>query len=205
MELGNLCFGHSRGEYLVQRTDEWGEPMFDLQDAIQPNCSPYGTDFENDVFAMATYFWGECACGYEDKEVSFCEDNPHQRSCWQFERQRIDNTYGCTARLSMDPNHSKYEKALVEALNKFNLPYQGNAIHCTCSHKDRWNEFCENNGHAETCGIVRPNFLYRPTGFELRWYKTAMRDSYMNREITVKEWQEMLEKCKESLSDDSAA
>ena len=44
-----------------------------------------------------------------------------------------------------------------------------------------------------------PNFIYKPTGFQLSWYKYALRDSYMSHDITVTEMEEMLKKCEESL------
>ncbi len=28
-----------------------------------------------------------------------------------------------------------------------------------------------------------PNFVYKPTGFEIKWYKYAFRDSYMNQNL----------------------
>lgn len=32
-----------------------------------------------------------------------------------------------------------------------------------------------------------PNFLYKPTGLEIRWYKYAFRDSYINQDLTADE------------------
>lgn len=44
-----------------------------------------------------------------------------------------------------------------------------------------------------------PNFVFKPTGFELSWYKYALRDSYMNQDVTYQELVLILKKCKESL------
>ena len=44
-----------------------------------------------------------------------------------------------------------------------------------------------------------PNFVYKPTGFELSWYKYALRDSYMNQQISFDALMEILEQCKKSL------
>ncbi len=62
MELGNLIFGHSRGEYQVDREtyqDMFGEFLEKI------NCDGYGCfqgndgTFENEVFAIRPYYWGD--------------------------------------------------------------------------------------------------------------------------------------------------
>lgn len=129
MELGNLIFGHSRGEYQIPRTDAFESPMFDLMDTIQKDCSPYGTDFENDVFTMSRYWWGDCSCGADAEDMS--------------------------------------DEYIVI--------------------------------HKSDCGLVRPNFFYKPTGYKLMWYKYAMRDAYANQKLTPKQFREMMDKCIESV------
>jgi len=44
-----------------------------------------------------------------------------------------------------------------------------------------------------------PNFEYKPTGFKMNWYKYALRDAYMNQELSFDEIKEILVKCKESM------
>lgn len=44
-----------------------------------------------------------------------------------------------------------------------------------------------------------PNFVYKPTGFSLSWYKYALRDSYMNHNITKQKLEEYMIECKKSL------
>ncbi|GIQ64898.1 hypothetical protein PACILC2_34660 [Paenibacillus cisolokensis] len=44
-----------------------------------------------------------------------------------------------------------------------------------------------------------PNFVYKPTGYRLKWYKYALRDSYANQDVTYVQLDEMLRKCRESL------
>ena len=48
----------------------------------------------------------------------------------------------------------------------------------------------------------RPNFVYKPTGFEMNWYKYPLRDSYMNQPISFGELEEMMEHCFQSVSHD---
>jgi len=130
VELGNLIFGHSRGNFEIPRKEAWESPMFDLQEKLMEGCSPYGTPFENDVFSMRLYDWdAQCTCGYEAIE-------------------------------------------------------------------DKWTN---KNKHTKECRLVKPNFLYKPTGFSLMWYKYALRDSFSNRKISLKKWQRMLKHCEESV------
>lgn len=47
--------------------------------------------------------------------------------------------------------------------------------------------------------INAPNFLYKPTGFEIRWYKYPFRDSYMSEEFSQKQLLEIFQKCIDSI------
>ena len=40
-----------------------------------------------------------------------------------------------------------------------------------------------------------PNFVFFPTGYELRWYKYPLRDSYANQKLNYKEFKAMLKLC----------
>ena len=63
IELGNLFFGNSRGNFVVER-DKWQEPFvrflhrngFDMYGYYER-----GTErcFENDTFVIRPYYWGE--------------------------------------------------------------------------------------------------------------------------------------------------
>ena len=114
MELGNLIFGNSRGEYLV-------DPRSDYQDAFCEFLFANGFDgygfkgdsgacFENDTFAVRPYYWGE------------------------------------------DEN--------IAAL---------------------------------------PNFTYKPTGLEIKWYKYPMRDAYSNQDVDIDAFKNILEDCARSM------
>lgn len=54
-------------------------------------------------------------------------------------------------------------------------------------------------GEDETIAKL-PNFIYKPTGFELCWYKYPLRDSYMNQQISYQELDDIMKKCKESIN-----
>ena len=47
--------------------------------------------------------------------------------------------------------------------------------------------------------MKEPNFVFKPTGFTIDWYKYPLRDSYSNKEITFEELKEILKICKESV------
>jgi len=118
MEIGNLLFGHSRGEYKLENRDlvnckDWQELLYVCE------CDSYGCTedfsheterggYENDLFCINPYYWGE-------------------------------------------------DKNLMEM----------------------------------------PNFLYKPTGFEIRWYKYPFRDSYMNQNLTDRQIKVIWKKCAE--------
>jgi len=55
------------------------------------------------------------------------------------------------------------------------------------------------NGHKDTCKLVVPNFLYKPQKFSIKWYKYPFRDSYMNQDITLTQFEKMIEACIASL------
>ena len=119
MELGNALFGHSRGEYKVNRG---------LRDSFNgvlnaTNSDGYGetsdeehkndrSGYENDTFCIKPYYWGD-----------------------ENDEDEVD----------------------------------------------------------------APNFLYKPTGFEIRWYKYPFRDSYMNQNLTDGEIIDIFNKCIESV------
>jgi hypothetical protein len=64
---------------------------------------------------------------------------------------------------------------------------------CDCSSENA-NMACE---HDENCSIVRPNFLYKPTGFKLYWYKYPMRSSEMVPGLTAKQFMAIIMDCME--------
>lgn len=44
-----------------------------------------------------------------------------------------------------------------------------------------------------------PNFVYKPTGLEIRWYKYPMRDAYSNQDVGVEDFMGLLEACEKSM------
>ena len=44
-----------------------------------------------------------------------------------------------------------------------------------------------------------PNFVFKPSGLTIDWYKYPFRDSYSNMKLTLDELKDILVKCKESV------
>lgn len=119
MELGNAFFGHSRGHVEVPRGAGYEQHVNALLKALGNDAEGYGIHFDNAVFTLRPYYWGDCTC-------------PEDGS--------IDDA---------DP----------------------------------------------TCAAHLPNFVHKPSGYVLRWYKYPLRDSYASGELTVAEFAAMIDEC----------
>lgn len=63
IELGNLLFGNSRGNFVIER-DEWQDPFVEFLQRNGFDMYGYyerGSErcFENDTFVIRPYYWGE--------------------------------------------------------------------------------------------------------------------------------------------------
>ena len=124
MELGNMLFGNSRGEFPIPDRETWQDTFweyfgnyFDYHAFYTEvvNDSKHLTDrggYENDIFLINPYYWGE------DEDI-----------------------------------------------------------------------------------MMQPNFVYKPTGFEIQWYKYPLRDAYMNHNISLDEAKKIWERCIESIEE----
>lgn len=67
MEIGNLVFGCSRGEHAVERDRRWEDALYQLSARIDPSYErePGIAAFENKVFELRPYYWGDCSCGFD--------------------------------------------------------------------------------------------------------------------------------------------
>lgn len=50
--------------------------------------------------------------------------------------------------------------------------------------------------------VNKPNFIYKPTGFEIEWYKYPFRSAYMNQDLSRDELILIFAKCFESIMED---
>lgn len=109
MELGNLMFGNSRGEYAVEPREEYQEPFARFLDTLgldYHGMDDRGDGIDNETFTIRPYYWGE-------------------------------------------------DEAIAEL----------------------------------------PNFVYKPTGLEISWYKYPMRNAYSNQDVSVEDFKAILDNC----------
>ena len=69
MELGNIIFGNSRGNFPIDRGGEFETALNWL--FLNMDIDSHGEDFENDTFWIFPYYWGVCTCGYDEKEIVY--------------------------------------------------------------------------------------------------------------------------------------
>lgn len=244
MEIGNLIFGNSRGNFPIKRGKGFERELGRLFDAYAPNRDnswrEYGVEFENDTFAVFPYYWGDCTCGYDEFESGWHEQNSHQETCYQvrlakevaaydqqigyqrpgsvgeifdshFDVQAEQGPFPGFVVMAMQPKrrdsclydlHDAFEHKVMKRLCKeLNLTYpQGCAVHCTCDYQERWAAWSNENSHRADCLLIKPNFLYKPTGFEIEWYKYPLRDSYMSENLSLPEFRLIIDRCIASLS-----
>lgn len=214
MELGNMCFGNSRGLYSVERTEGWGHQIGRLFEAIDgPEFDSYGTEYENNTFFIFPYYWGDCDCGYEEIESKASNAVEHRDSCYQqLVKTELIQKYGYKKSKwggverdkPYDDNRRDENTVRKKYCDQLNLTFpNGCAVHCTCDYDNRFEKYvkvCKYPvGHRSWCKIVRPNFYYKPTKFEIQWYKYPFRDSYMNQEINVNQFKTIVDDCIRSI------
>lgn len=82
MELGNILLGNSRGNYAIKRTSGWEKEIHRLFAATQGvgegEINTYGEEFENDIFYVSPYYWGDCTCECGEDWISKDE---HSKDC----------------------------------------------------------------------------------------------------------------------------
>ena len=180
MEFGNMMFGNSRGNYHIPRDEGYEEQLERLFDAYGgPDWHRewgYSPPFENDTFEVFSYWWGDCECGFDERDGEWDATHEHSEDCYQEElnRRRIElglrHWIGDAFVPSMLPYEAyrRVEQKLYDDMcAEYNKPKQGCAVHCTCDYEKDYEKWRETNDHDPNCGIAKPNFLYKPTGFSI--------------------------------------
>lgn len=211
MEMGNIMFGNSRGDFEVPR-DTFQHIFHVLIEKLEPdNYDGHPKEFENDVFRIFPYYWGECTCGWDDL------DNGHEKL------EKIEHNSNCIyheyMKCAYDEDklrqHNDMLILLKSVYEKRGLSTEGDdwwngcGVICDCDFDIRYqnilSEYCEifgNDYHKDDCKLVIPNFTYKSTGFTINWYKYPMRDSYMNQNILSEEFQEIINNCINTLNNE---
>lgn len=217
MELGNFLFGHSFGEYKIERGVGFEEEIKRLFNAYALESDYY--EFENDTFSVLPYYWGDCTCGFDD----YIFEEKH-KNCYQneLEEEKLKNgwiknengylqftgrgliKFGDDSKKIYELEGKKEKEIYKKLCKKYNLPLEGCAIHCTCDYYKRYEEWLKKigypNEHKPDCLLIKPNFLYKPTKLEIRWYKYPFRDSYSNQPLTLEEFRKIIDDCIKSLN-----
>lgn len=217
-----MLFGNSSGEFQVERGVGFESELGRLFDSYAPSRDSswreYGSEFENETFSVFTYHWGDCECGWESKRsersANWSKLNPHTNECYQSELKlkKLENGWTEGKYFLDSPKGMKYseyreieDQIYRELCKKHNLPYPyGCAVHCTCGHDEKWERFAEEvikeiGEHPESCPVVRPNFHHKKSGYKLKWYKYPLRDSYANKNLSLKEFSSMIDDCVDSV------
>lgn len=134
MELGNMLSGCSQGEFGIPRfcgfEEQFERLILALSLALNPSRNGYNfvfqgdSSFENEVFTVRSYYWGDCACGHDDVDEE-CEDG---------------------------------------------------------------------------CKLMLPNFLYKPTGYSIKWYKYPFRAAYQSQNLRLDGFSRIIDDCLKSLA-----
>lgn len=165
----------------------------------------YGARFENEVFVMRPYYWGDCDCGWEQNKHEWSENHKHSADCyWTLYHATRENEYEAKRNeaikgrdklrwfspeqdavqqevLKWSDKSKEYRETIAKSLcERFGIPWNngyGSAVHCTCGHDLEWRAFfADGGGHKTTCSLELPNFLHKKSRFEVRWYKWIGRD-----------------------------
>ena len=120
--MGFNHYGHYEGETESGHWNAWAEDDKKLIDKFGK--------YENDVFSIFPYWWGDCECDYNKFDENWCDTNKHKPECYWEVTKKMESEKG--DRLTLED-----VKPLLE---KHNLPEQGWGMHCTCDHDDRWHK-----------------------------------------------------------------
>lgn len=86
-----MAFGTAWKEYGCP--DCCRDQLYSLSTVIDGDSPGYGQYHENDVFAMRRYYWGDCDCGFEEREIAFDDTNPSEEDYmkWLHENSHLDS------------------------------------------------------------------------------------------------------------------
>ena len=83
-----------------------------------------------------------------------------------------------------------YFSKLAEECDAFRRPQENDTFYYKAEAEDTiWDEQ----------GNYKPNFIYKPDGFRMCWYKYPLRSCYASRDITLDVFEKMIDACVKSL------
>lgn len=202
-ELGQAVFGNPTAEHEVP--DRIGDWLYDLSDRVlevlygdDHNAMPaYATEFENEVFAFFPYWWGDCECGFDEAEGAWCDVHDHTPECFHTQYMAFCDSF----------TNSCSEDFYREQMNWLDArgitSSYGVMVRCDCGHQAEWEAWRSEHDHADTCPTVRPNFLHKPSGTRVHWYKYIGRGMSADRTLTKREWRALFAECVASINQEA--
>ncbi len=139
------------------------------------------------------YYWGDCTCGWDDVILNFNED--HCADCYSTKLYALKKQF--------KTQKEEYERHRDELCDEYGLHrLYGCESHCTCDYNERWQTWFNNSklgeeGCADNCPVVLPNFYFKPLDLKIYWYKYPMRSVESNKPVT----KEMLIQISDYISD----
>ena len=210
-ELGQMCFGNKWEQH--EAPPFVGSDLYDLSEMLggrDPDNQAhgllggewgYGQEFENDVFEMHPYYWGDCTCGFDEADSQWDEEHSHAPECYQTELHKREEAYGEPSPEEYRGDFTTGHWAIAPTLaREWGLPEQGCGVHCTCTHDGDYAKWRQAHDHDPKCPEVLPNFRYKPSMFVVHWYKYIGRSMSVNRPITSKEWRALITECQGSIT-----
>ena len=204
IELGNFFFGNSRGEYVVPR-EEW-------QDAFQNFLETCGFDFDGHIENPDLFEYirrdDVPVDSYDESSIPTDTIMKHGKPLGNDEYEYFGERYSIedsiipeyfdlleqwhAGAISEEPDEDVFciKRAWKHVQNRGEDTYFENDTFIIRPYY--W-------GDSEEVAC-KPNFVYKPTGFELEWYKHPLRDSYCNQDIDFRKFTDILEDCKRSLA-----
>ena len=201
MEIGNLIFGNSRGNYEIPRelvdSKAWNDLLkilhMDNYGIMNKNqnfsANEYGgytcKDKNNKIlFDIFPYWWNGCTCEAEEKNNEI-----YNRIKRKYISDVEENDYYA---LMMSENElTNQQKTELKRLE-----------HIFDEIKQEFDE--KSIFHKKDCLEIRHNFLYKPgteDEFWIDWYKYPFRDSYMSKDLKTEEIENIFNDCIKILQD----
>lgn len=186
----------------------------------------YGAEFGNDVFQMHMYFWDDCRCGWADALNAWERDEMHRPTCFASRTAALG--YEDIPHASMEVIEAPLGDGVVSIETRRGPNWDAEraaedaaqlairtkaaaeaglatvpdfAFHCTCDGTDRLHAWREQHPHDPACETVRPLFLHRASGIEVRWYKYIGRGMEVAGLGSMRAWRSAMDECRSSVSD----
>lgn len=202
-ELGQMIFGAAWGDYEVPR--KAGLMLYELAKRLIDDewMASYGVEYSNSVFEMHPYYWGDCTCGFDDEEDKWLEQHQHKPECFYVKFERYEKELEAQGINWFGNRSDEYNRLMREFAEKNGYKeLDGIRVYCDCGYNDEYKKWRQTHDHKPDCRLVIPNFRYKPTGLEIRWYKYIGRGMSSNQEINIVEFRKIIAHCIRSVEEE---